>query len=217
MSLKLKIRRHHGGVDLPYEFHYNNINEYLWPKTEEQFRKISIDGCLLTSQIICRSTNKIGALCYIDATNSPDGAQRWELGGIYVSETFRKYGIASALCRVAIITAFADDFKRKKIPLIAHVHEFNKAPRKMLKRLGFFRNGQEIPPVTPPPNMRRNSKGEVVGHLFEYDYARISELADWLDSFSGFIKGKEGSTALEISILTFKDKKELAAELRNMP
>jgi hypothetical protein len=124
---------------------------------------------------------------------------RIEFGGVYVTDTCREFGVASALGIIAISNHHVWDPPVGS--LIAHVHEANKLPRGVLKRLGFVQNGQEIPPNDVVPlSLARNAKDEVIADLFEFQPKTLAEFADWIDDFQGFIHGKAGRSGLVVDL-----------------
>jgi len=194
-------------IDDVFEFHKDHIGEYIWPRTLDEFRQLANDGCLYAAyeQPGTQPIKEVG-VCYIMDGENPFGNPRREFGGIYVSDDYRGAGVASALGTIAISNYYVWDplrqDQREIEKLIDHVHEFNDLPRRLLTtRLGFKENGrQEIPPVEPPRNMRRNADGEVVGDLFEFDKSKLLEFADWLESFSGHLTGKSGRRIARIEV-----------------
>jgi hypothetical protein len=187
-----------GRADNVYEFHKNHIGEYIWPRTIDEFRQLANDGCLYAvyEQSGTQPEKEVG-VCYIMDGEDPSGNSRREFGGIYVADECRGAGVASTLGTISISNYYVWDplrqDQREVEKLVAHVHEFNSDPRGLLtRRLGFKQAGQEIPPVEAPPSMKRNTNGQVVGDLFEFDRTKLLDFADWLESFSGSVSGKKG-------------------------
>ncbi len=81
--------------------------------------------------------------------------------------------------------------------LISHVHQYNKSPLRLMKRLGFKCFGAEIPPPEYVEGMRKNKNGEVIGFLFVFwkkFYIDMSRFFNELDVKNGFkIRLKDGS------------------------
>lgn len=192
-------------------FHKAHLTEHLWPRNEEEFRVLVKSECLLEvvelkvsgffERLLGKHSEELVGLAYVAAGTEPDGqTSRAEFGGIFVSEDVRGYGLAVALGIVSISNAFVLDPPSGR--MIAHVHEFNDKPRRVLEEhLGFKRKGEEVPPAeVAPPSMKRNDRGEVVGHLFEFDRRTLCRFADWIDRFSGETTGKSGAAPLELCV-----------------
>lgn len=187
-------------------FHVQNAGEFMWPRDEAEFNDL-VEGREL---FLLFDRGTVRGICYC----SP-GDDRWEFGGIYVVPALRGRGAAVALGRVAIGLAYAYDSPTK---LIAHVHEFNSAPRNLLtEQLGFVDTGQsEVPPIEPPKSMRRNDAGQVVGDVFEFQPNALSEFADWFEQFDGVLRGKSGcETALAIDADVIKLRDPVVSALRS--
>jgi RimJ/RimL family protein N-acetyltransferase len=185
-----------------YDFHVRTAGEYLWPRPADEFVSL-----LQQRQLFgVKANGQVVGLCYL----KPD-AGRWEFGGIYLEPRFRGHGLAAALGRVAIGTAYLFYFDASS-ELIAHVHEFNAAPRNLLTRqLGFRATGEtEIPPPdVAPSNMRRNDAGQVVGDLFRHTRSSLDEFATWLEQFDGLSHGKTqpaAKLALQADVWRYRDR-----------
>lgn len=76
----------------------------------------------------------------------------------------------------------------------------------MLKvQLGFVQVGQETPPSeVVPPGLRRNSKGEVVGDLYEFRISTLGRFADWLETFDGRVEGRNGYLTTNLNLRFFQ-------------
>ena len=183
-------------------FHKEHLTEHLWPRTFDEFKKLAEQGCLYEAMETTSGAEELVGLCYIAQGNEPSSsaAERAEFGGVYVTGACRGWGIATALGIVAISNHFVWDPPKGR--MIAHVHEDNELPRGLLeKRLGFVRNGEEMPPASAVPvSMKRNAQGQVVGHLFEFQRATLLKFADWITSFSGSLKSKAGMSKLKIAL-----------------
>jgi len=185
-------------------FHQARTDEYLWPRDYEYFANLIEDRQVF---VIKEGFTVVG-MGYL--VNEGD---RWEFGGVYVEERLRARGVASALAYVVISTLYLTDEPNE---LIAHVHEFNQAPRGALERLGFENTGtQERPPIEPPKSIRRNDNGEVVGDLFRFKRSSLTAFADWLDGFDGTLRGKDGvETPLTILANVWTQRTTLIPALR---
>ena len=195
-----------------FEFHKTHITPYLWPRDLRFFRELAQRESLFEIVAQIPSGEEMAGVCYIteDPSESED---RIEFGGVFVVPEFRGLGLATVLGKVAIASLFIWYPPSSEIPVIAHVHEKNQEPRRVLEQLGFIKTGQEIPPEEiVPPGLERNEEGKVVGDLFVFRRAQLSEFADWLENFQGLAEGKKGKVSLKINVPFFTDYKSEAIE-----
>jgi GNAT superfamily N-acetyltransferase len=188
-------------VKLVLDFHNRYLTEHLWPRTSAEFEDLARKEALYITFDTTGGGRDLVGICYIQNDEEPDkpGVKRVEFGGVYVTDSCRGLGVASALGIVAISNHHVWDPPSGR--LIAHVHEANQLPRGMLKRLGFVQNGQEIPPNDKAPaRLARNAMGQVVGDLFEFQPKTLAEFADWIEGFQGSIDGKSGRSGLVIAL-----------------
>ena len=184
-------------------FHEAHLTEHLWPRTEEEFRELAATECLLEMvELDDRAEEELVGLVYVMTSTEPDedARERAEFGGIYVADSCRGLGLATALGIVAISTYFVTDPPDGR--MVAHVHEFNALPRGVLENhLGFHKVGAEIPPThIAPKSMKRNGRGEVVGDLFEFEPSELAAFATWIEGFDGIVVGKAGESDLELRL-----------------
>jgi len=208
-------------VDAIYDFHAGCVDDFLWPRSPSEFVKLAEDECLYRVLEVRDGRRYLVGICYVKEGRELEAPQamRWEFGGIYISEDCRGLGIPTTLGMVAVSNHLVGDYTRNTVRMIAHVHEFNDKPRGLLDRLGFKRVGEEIPPdEVAPKSMRRNERGEVVGHLFEFDRKALSGFADWLQSYDGTTRAKDGRVSrLEIALpLADRYRSEAVEALRQM-
>lgn len=196
-----------------YEFHRRTSGEYIWPRTDDEFRALIDEQQVFVAKTAAGVAGLVAGLCY---AKRDDDADRWEFGGVCVDNTLRGRGVAAVLGRIAISTAFLMDDPPGE--LIAHVHEFNHSPRHLLvTELGFLQTGeQEIPPIEPPPSMKRNDRGQVVGDLFRFQVATLAAFADWFEQFNGTILGKQGATPAHLDVLLWRERSRLLPALREI-
>ncbi len=191
-----------GDVPLLLDFHKRNLTEYLWPRTAADFERLAWDRCLYEVVQGKGAAPKIVAICYLMHGSEPDSskAERDEFGGVYVIQDCRGIGLAAALGRAAISNHHVWDPPKRR--LVAHVHEANQSPRNLLQdQLGFIPAGHEtMPGESAPPTMARNSRGEVVGDLFEFQKPTLRDFADWIEGFTGIIQGKAGRARLSMEL-----------------
>ncbi len=74
--------------------------------------------------------------------------------------------------------------------IIAHVHESNPKPRRLLDHLLFeYKETRAYPGEGLPRKMKRNSEGMVVGDIFHFTRQGLRALADWFtNEFQGTLK-----------------------------
>lgn len=206
------------------EFHRRHITPFLFPRDREAFAKLAEEEALFE---VFESTNEgetqVG-LCYVTFGEEMDGkTERSEFGGVFVLPTAQELGLGSALGRVSIAAHYV--LANPAGRMIAHVHEGNTGednPREVLRRLGFQQQGEET--VTRemlgdkfPSSMQTNADGHIVGHLFVFDRAKLSEYADWFGKFQGTIQGRQGISKLEIEVPVIKKANaQLPALLRDI-
>lgn len=198
-------------IDTVLRFHEEQATEFLWPRIRNDFERLSDEGALF----IAYSINQHGGgkiivgMCFVmEGCEEDERTVRWEFGGISVSNRLRGCGLGSALGKLAISSHYLMDFDRRgDSRLIAHVHEENDLPRRMLREhLGFEQKGQETPPSeVVPENLKRNPEGKVVGDLFLFNKAVLNSFADWLEAYSGQIQGKSMAVNSEIKIIAFNE------------
>jgi len=176
-------------VEAVLAFYDSNPDAHVWPRTRDELNELAEGGCLF--EVVDTRDESVVAACYTKDDEEPDGAHagrvRWEVGGLYAAKSVRGTKLAEALVRVSIISLYAlldPDAEGQR--LIGHVHEFNEKPRRLLVELGFEHDGFEIPPPhVVPPNLTRNERGEVVGHLYVFRVQKLAAFADWLENHSG--------------------------------
>jgi GNAT superfamily N-acetyltransferase len=201
------------------EFHKQHLTKHLWPRTLEEFKDLVASESLHEVRETTGGSERLVGICYVASGTWPEtGEARFEFGGIFVTDDRRGRGVASALGKAALSSHFY--WNSKPVSLIAHVHEFNEKPRGVLQNhLGFVHIGEEIPPAdVVPEGLEKNDKGDVVGHLFEFQRKQLVKFADWLAGFSGSIEGKDGKSLLKIDLAIARDpyKTEVPDALRQI-
>lgn len=189
-----------------HAFHVSQLNPFLWPRTVDELTTLASDGELFIVETL---TDGIISMCYVQKDGEND-KQRWEFGGIVVSEKYRGCGIATNIGMIAISNHFVQDGPSKHEQLIAHVHEDNYFPRNLLEqRLGFIMSGQERPPTQEiPKEIRRNAQGEVVADVFVFNRTNLVKYANWLESDDHYVRmGKINYTFL-INVRSFEDNRD---------
>ncbi|HEX4337726.1 MAG TPA: hypothetical protein VH062_17550 [Polyangiaceae bacterium] len=175
------------------DFHRANAGEFLLPRSLAEVRHLVEQESLHIA--VAGDDERIVALCYVKQEERDA-----EFGGIFVHDDVRQLCLADAMGKVAISTHLLTTPLESGTRLIAHVHEANDRPRNLLGRLGFKDTGVKdpLPSHIAPASMRKNAEGRVVGDVFEFDFAKCSDFADWLETRPTLVTGPRGSAALHI-------------------
>lgn len=167
-------------ADTAHRFHKRmakTADSHLWGRNEEYIKKLIDDGCLFGLWI--GAGKKLVALCYVALSKTKSS---WEIGGMVVDDTLKQRKIGSILVRFALAHTIvhAEPWEHDQ-KLIAHVHEGNEEPRRLIDKLGFqYTKTVEIPESeNPPATMKRNAVGKVVGDEFEFPPAASKALSTW--------------------------------------
>ena len=167
---------------------------YIWPRTDEQIASYAEDGELFG--VRNSSSQELVGICYVTFDEEKN---RWELGGLGVLDSHRRFGLGRVLTRFALSKCIAANrpwFYNQDI--IAHVHEFNQAPRNVLKEVGFEQNGQETAPQEAPASMKRNAANQVVGDVFVFPKTAVRQLINALEKdFSEPLRDGEAKAAFD--------------------
>lgn len=210
-------RARHEDVEVVYEFHRSQATEFIWPRTLNELGQLADEGSLLLARANDANTqsNCIVGMCYVMEGQEPNGGRRWEFGGVCVSGELRGYGLGSALGVLTISSLYLYEPPQREERLIAHVHVDNSLPRHMFEfQLGFIQVGQETPPSEViPSGLRRNSKGRVVGDLYEFKTSNLNKFADWLETFDGWVEGKHGCLATSLNLEFFQAYRDTAIQI----
>jgi len=171
-----------------YPFHTGIVgsDEHIWPRTREQLDAYAKDNPLFGARRT--DTGRFVGLCYIkrDSDTEP-----FDLGGLTVAQEYRRSGIGITLVRFALAHVMVyDDPWSTRQDVIAHVHESNDNPRRLLDLLFFeHKERKAYPGEGFPPSMKRDANGCVVGDIFRFTPKGLRALADWFTSeFRGTLK-----------------------------
>ena len=152
--------------------------EHIFPRTQEDMRRYADAGELFG--VKTTHDGEFIALCYVTLDDDTD---RWELGGLLVDNAHLHAGIGRFIARMslAITVAYNDPFKYGQ-RVIAHVHELNDRPRRLLTQVGFVLTPEkeELPPEIAPASMARNAEGRVIGDVFEFIRDELPKLSRWI-------------------------------------
>ena len=178
-------------ADQAFAFHekVTETNGHVWPRTKAEICHFCADGALFG--VRRKSDDALVALCYVALDEKADA---WEVGGLTVEKAEQNLGLGTLLVKMAIAFTVAlepPEYRGRKV--IAHVHEANHEPRKLLEKLGFCLTGKvEIPPEVAPAKMKRNAAGKIAGDTFEFSFGGLKAIHRWLSQdFDGSLgKGK---------------------------
>jgi GNAT superfamily N-acetyltransferase len=159
-----------------YDFHKKvaSSNAHIWPRTERQIEEMAQEGSLFG--LWCA-----GAIVALVYAHLDEDSAAWEVGGLTVEKTLQKRGFGTLLVRFALAhtLAFQSPWLNGQ-QIVAHVHEANDEPRRLLATLGFERSGSvTIPGTEAPASMRRDAEGNVVGDEFRFTRLGAAQLARW--------------------------------------
>jgi RimJ/RimL family protein N-acetyltransferase len=185
-------------TDAPRAFTFHksiaDSNEHIWPRTEAEISSYCSEGELFGIVRDQHSDEFVG-LCY---SHLDDSANEWEIGGLTVTDKFQKLHLGSFLVRFALAHTIssADPWKYGQ-RIIAHVHNENKAPRNLLKRINFeYLRTIEVPADAAPPSMKRNPNGKLTGDEFEFKKSSVRALHGWfVNEFKNLLA--DGETMVE--------------------
>lgn len=198
-------------------FYQKHISPFIWPRTLDEINSLARNEHLFEVVEVSASQAVTVGVCYVKEGEPENGGGCWEFGGLYVAESCRGLGIASALGISVISSHFALMLPAK---LIAHVHVENSMPRGLLQeQLGFRLTGQvQLPGDDAPKNMKRDENGFVVGDVFEFGRSRLGDFANWIESFSGELIGKSGEKVfLRFDVPSLRDyRDETVTALRSL-
>lgn len=179
-------------ADQAFAFHDKvaKTNGHIWPRTKKDIFDFCENGALFGARR--KIDEALVAICYV-AFDKKENA--WEVGGLTVEKEVQNLGIGTVLVKMAIAHTLVLDHssEHQDRKIIAHVHEANEEPRKLLEKMGFKLTGKvKIPASAAPPTMKRNADGTITGDAFELSIAGVKAICIWLDTeFDGSIgKGK---------------------------
>ena len=174
-------------------------NHHIWPRTPDEIRKYAENGQLFGAAVT--ATSQFVALCYMAFD---DHAKELELGGLVTDPELKGLGLGTFLARFAL--AYTLGFQRPwnyGQAVIAHVHEENDEPRRILERLGFeFSSTVVVPDNKAPRSMRKNEEGKVIGHKFMLQRSATDALIDWLETFGGKLGKTDAEALLDLGLIT---------------
>lgn len=180
-------------VENVFQFHEKNVTEFMWPRTIDELKEMVEKQCLYQVLKVKDGQISKAGICYIkDVQDEKDNI---EFGGIYINEDDRGYGIGAALGIICISNHLVLDYTSNDVKIIAHVHEENESPLRLLTDdLGFKKVRTVELGIEPPESMRRNKDGKVVGIVFEFDKKTIKDFINWFKKFNNVTSGKNKDT-----------------------
>jgi len=185
-----------------FQFHQSvaSSDEHIWPRTEQQIYQYANDGQLFG--VRSEQSGPFMALCYV-ALNSAE--KEFELGGLTVARAVQRMRIGTVLARLALAyTMVYEQPWRNDQEVIAHVHEENQDPRKLLKTLGFeYLHPIELPGNQAPPSMKRNPAGNVVGDKFRFTRDGLQLLSNWFNQEFSDTRVGGAKVVVDMDLVTF--------------
>jgi RimJ/RimL family protein N-acetyltransferase len=173
-------------VDEVFETHRQNITPFIWPRDEGFFRDRIERGELF---LIRNAEDRCVGTSYVLTEDcEPTAPKPREFGGLFLDEAVRGRALAGWMGVVALATTYTLDVDTNRFPpVIAHVHMENRAPHKVLARLGFEPTSTVQLPGDAPANMKRDDEGFVRGDELHFLPLRLHQLADKLERFDGHV------------------------------
>lgn len=143
-------------------------------------------------------------------------AAMWEVGGLAVADSSQGLGIGTMLVRFALAhTMVYEQPWLNGQEVIAHVHETNMDPIRILERLGFEHSRQiEVPGGLAPESMQRNEAGNVVGDEFRFMRAGIQRLSEWFNErFDGTLGSGTATVEFDLGPSSIENLKEALRDM----
>jgi hypothetical protein len=155
---------------------YAAANNNIFPRSWDTYEALAAQGRIWCAR--SHSGNYV-ALSYFSLDQ-----QTWEIGGLMVDIQERNKGVAAILVRLTLgHLLFVEDPLSQSQAIIAHVHEHNPEPRRLLDKLKFHFARRIAVPATQFPGLKANSSGQVVGDQFQLTVPdALDALADWCDA-----------------------------------
>ena len=152
---------------------------YVASRTFEDFESLCRDRALFAVW-----DGKRPLACCYTLPKGGDTVSEVEFGGLLVHPTLRGKGIGTSMAAFALAAAVVEhDALATGIPIIAHVHGANGAPRGLLKRVGFvWLRGDSYDPSEVPPGLEIDAAGKVPGDTFKHEH--IENVAEHLAGLS---------------------------------
>lgn len=159
-----------------YEFHKQiaSSNAHIWPRDEHQIEEMAREGSLFG--LWCG-----GSIVGLVYARLDEESSSWEIGGLTIDKGSQRRGFGTLLVRFALAhtLAFQQPWQNGQ-EIVAHVHEANDEPRRLLANLGFIRSRSvTVPATAAPASMRRDEHGNVVGDEFTFSRDGAASLARW--------------------------------------
>jgi len=181
-----------------YAFVFDKPDPNILKRSRADVRKMIANGVFFIA--IDDNENQIIGSCYVKA----DSEKLFEFGGAFVDKTYRDHGIFHVLGLSAIMSHFLG---QPGTPLIAHVVSDNDDPVNALKRLMFRRTRERDrfhkSELIGCEHMKLDPEGYVYGDTYEFQQEQLVKLAREAEKFAGSIKGKAGTSHVNINLPTF--------------
>ena len=198
-------------ADAIYELAFASPQPFL-----RRVERADINTWLATDDWMCwvakdRSTGQLLAVCNLKVPEVKAGEppEPGEFGGLFTDPQARGRGVGRRLAIFALGAYFwdTDPDGPNPLPMLAHVHRLNSAPRQILGDLGFrLKRAIEVPGGTPGfEHMPTNDAGVVLGDEFTFPAEQraslFETLADLLDDPSDSFDVPVGMTSSELRSL----------------
>lgn len=179
-----------------FEWHRNfaSGNAHLFPRTWNQFEALADQGRIISARET--NGNYVGLAYFIFEDD------KWEIGGLMVSERYRGVGLGSTLMRVTLgHLLFEEDPLDRGEAVIAHVHAENNDPRGIIeKALKFALQNSIMVEGAKLPGLKTDEHGIVHGDEFQLTIPNtLHALADWCTAWPGALKNGQ-TTYIELRL-----------------
>jgi RimJ/RimL family protein N-acetyltransferase len=174
-----------------YKFVFDKPDKHILKRTPEEVEKLVDKGAFYVA--IDDESGRIVGCCYVSGSEN-DPNPKFEFGGAFVDNAYRKHGVFWCVGLAAILSHFAN---LPDIPLIAHVVSENAGPVSQLQKLYFKQVEWKQPyPKDSIPgieHMEADAGGNVYADLYEFRMdQRLSIVKDAL-TLDGMVSGKDGT------------------------
>jgi hypothetical protein len=172
-----------------YQWHrgFAGSNNSLFPRSRPAFEDIVVKGYAWSAR------NDAGDYLALTYAHFDSGDRTWELGGLMVAVSQRNKGLGSILMRLALgHVLFEEHPLENKYNIVAHVLKSNPDPRDIIQHSLKFRLERELEiPADALPGLKANAAGIIEGDEFHFTPDSLTALIDWVDKWTGKLKGGE--------------------------
>jgi RimJ/RimL family protein N-acetyltransferase len=186
-------------------------HEAIYPRDRNTFTDLVLDRlvwCAVTEDDVFR------ALSYA-AFERPEN--KWEIGGLMVSEEMRGKGLGSIMMRLPLAHMLINELPLEwdEVPaIVAHVLAGNNAPRGIIPKIGFEHHGPVEIPSEYLPGLKADEDGMVRGDEFWLPVPEgIKALAQWCANWDRTLRD---GTSANVDLLDGLTMKGVGDALRSM-